>query len=174
MRSGSERMHTWRRTPSTGRNFQTLIIWITVSYKASCNGSISVIFFFFDFFNFCRDFQKFPSYVSPVYEVVSTVNVYLVSQKFSTAISKGLSCVDPSSMIFRDIKNYLPVNTSPYKTSGRLYFLNKLLRLHGAASKFRDKLICYWYIHCCCCIHCYIINHTLFWITSYLQILGYN
>ena len=31
MRSGSERMHTWRRTPSTGRNFQTLIIWITVS-----------------------------------------------------------------------------------------------------------------------------------------------
>ena len=31
MRSGSERMHTWRRTPSTGRNFQKLIIWITVS-----------------------------------------------------------------------------------------------------------------------------------------------
>ena len=31
MRSGSERMHTWRRTPSTGCNFQTLIIWITVS-----------------------------------------------------------------------------------------------------------------------------------------------
>ena len=31
MRSGSERMHTWRMTPSTGRNFQTLIIWITVS-----------------------------------------------------------------------------------------------------------------------------------------------
>ena len=30
MRSGSERMHTCRRTPSTGRNFQTLIIWITV------------------------------------------------------------------------------------------------------------------------------------------------
>jgi len=30
-RSGSERMHTWRRTPSTGRNFQTLIIWISVS-----------------------------------------------------------------------------------------------------------------------------------------------
>jgi len=24
MRSGSKRMHTWRRTPSTGRNFQTL------------------------------------------------------------------------------------------------------------------------------------------------------
>ena len=31
MRCGSERMHTWRMTPSTGRNFQTLIIWITVS-----------------------------------------------------------------------------------------------------------------------------------------------
>ena len=31
IRSGSERMHTWRRTPSTGRNFQILIIWITVS-----------------------------------------------------------------------------------------------------------------------------------------------
>ena len=31
MRSGSERMHTWRRTPSTGRNFKTLIMWITVS-----------------------------------------------------------------------------------------------------------------------------------------------
>ena len=31
MRSGRERMHTWRRTPSTGPNFQTLIIWITVS-----------------------------------------------------------------------------------------------------------------------------------------------
>jgi len=24
MRSGSESLHTWRRTPSTGRNFQTL------------------------------------------------------------------------------------------------------------------------------------------------------
>ena len=47
MRSGSERMHTWRRMPSTGRNFQTLIIWITVSQKASCNGSISVNNFFF-------------------------------------------------------------------------------------------------------------------------------
>ena len=31
MCSGSERMHTWRTTPSTGRNFQTLIMWITVS-----------------------------------------------------------------------------------------------------------------------------------------------
>ena len=31
MRSGSERMNTRRRTPSTGRNYQTLIIWITVS-----------------------------------------------------------------------------------------------------------------------------------------------
>ena len=31
IRSGGERMHTWMRTPSTGRNFQTLIIWITVS-----------------------------------------------------------------------------------------------------------------------------------------------
>jgi len=30
MRGGSERMHTWR-TPPTGRNFQTLIISITVS-----------------------------------------------------------------------------------------------------------------------------------------------
>ena len=60
MRSGSERMHTWRRTPSTECNFQTLIIWITVSSKASCNGSISVnIFFFLDFFNFCWVFQKF-------------------------------------------------------------------------------------------------------------------
>ena len=68
MRSGSERMHTWRRTPSTGRNFQTLIIWITVSWKASCNGSISVNkFFFLDFFNFCWVFQKFPFFLSPVY-----------------------------------------------------------------------------------------------------------
>jgi len=25
MRSGSERMHTWRKTPSTGRNFQKWI-----------------------------------------------------------------------------------------------------------------------------------------------------
>ena len=31
MSNGSERMHTWRRTPSTGRNFLKLIIWITVS-----------------------------------------------------------------------------------------------------------------------------------------------
>ena len=46
MRSGSEGMHTRRRTPSTGRNLQTLIIRITVSYKASCNGSISVNNFF--------------------------------------------------------------------------------------------------------------------------------
>jgi hypothetical protein len=48
------------------------------------------------------------------------VNVYLVSQKFCTAISKGLGCVDPSSMIFHDVSNYLPVNTSPYTTSARL------------------------------------------------------
>jgi hypothetical protein len=27
----TERMHEWRRTPSTGRNFQTLIICNTVS-----------------------------------------------------------------------------------------------------------------------------------------------
>ena len=46
MRSGSERVHTWRKTPSTGRNFQTLIIWIPVSEKSSCNGSISVNNFF--------------------------------------------------------------------------------------------------------------------------------
>ena len=40
MRSGSERMHTWRRTPSTGRNFQTLIIWITVSLSVLRTGRI--------------------------------------------------------------------------------------------------------------------------------------
>jgi hypothetical protein len=66
MRSGSERMHTWWRTPSTGRNFQALIIWITVSWKASSNVSISVNnFFSLDFFNFCWVFQKFPFFVSP-------------------------------------------------------------------------------------------------------------
>ena len=65
MRRGSERMHTWRRTPSTGRNFQTLIIWITVAYKASCNGSISVnIFFFFGFLQFLGSFSKVPFFVS--------------------------------------------------------------------------------------------------------------
>ena len=31
MLSGSERMHTWRKMSSTGCNFQTLIMWITVS-----------------------------------------------------------------------------------------------------------------------------------------------
>jgi len=48
------------------------------------------------------------------------VNVYLVSQKFPTAISKGSGCVDSSSMNFCDISNYLPVKTSPHKTSTRL------------------------------------------------------
>ena len=68
MRSGSERMHAWRRTPSTGRNFQTLIIWITVSSKASCNSSISVSnFFFLDFFNFCWVFQTFPFFCVTLY-----------------------------------------------------------------------------------------------------------
>ena len=68
MRSGSERMHTWRRTPSTGRNFQTLIILITVSWKASCNGSVSVNkFFFLDFFNFCWVFQKFSFFCVTLY-----------------------------------------------------------------------------------------------------------
>ena len=64
MRSGSERMHTWRRTPSTGRNFQTLIICITVS---SCNGSISVNkFFFLGFLQFLLGFSKVPGFfVSP-------------------------------------------------------------------------------------------------------------
>ena len=64
MRSGGERTHTWRRTPSTGRNFQTLIIWITVSLNTSCNGSISVNnFFFLNFFNFCWVFQNFPFFL---------------------------------------------------------------------------------------------------------------
>ena len=64
MRSGSERMHTWRRTPSTGRNFQTLIMWITVSQKKSCNGSISVNnFFFLGFLQFLLGFSKVPVFL---------------------------------------------------------------------------------------------------------------
>jgi hypothetical protein len=74
------------------------------------------------------------------------LNVYFVSQKFSTAISKGLVCVDPSSMIFRDINNCLPVNTSQYTTPARFYSFNKLLSLHGVASNYRDKFIFYLYI----------------------------
>ena len=66
MRSGSERMRTWRRTPSTGRNFQTLMIWITVSLNASFNGSVSVNFFFFGFLQFLLGFSKVPVFfVSP-------------------------------------------------------------------------------------------------------------
>ena len=44
----------------------------------------------------------------------------IVSQKISTAISKGLGCVDPNSMILRNVSNYLPVITSPYITSARI------------------------------------------------------
>ena len=73
MRSGSERMHTWRRTPSTWRNFQTLIIWITVSYKASCNGSFSVNnFFSLDFFNFLWLFKSSRFLCHSVYSVKNT------------------------------------------------------------------------------------------------------
>ena len=64
LRSGSERMHTWRRTPSTGRNIQTLIIWITVSSKASFNSSISVNNFFLGFIQFLLGFSKVPLFVS--------------------------------------------------------------------------------------------------------------
>ena len=67
MRSGSERMHTWRRTPSTGRNFQTLIIWITVSSNASCNGSISVNIFFLGFLQFLLGFSKVPVFCVILY-----------------------------------------------------------------------------------------------------------
>ena len=66
MHSGSERMHIWRRTPSAGRNFQTLIIWITVSWKASCNGSISVNNFFSWISSiFVRFFKSSRFFVSP-------------------------------------------------------------------------------------------------------------
>ena len=58
MRSGSERMHKWRKTLPTGRNFQTLIIWITVSEKASCTGSILVNEFFLGFLQFLLGFSK--------------------------------------------------------------------------------------------------------------------
>lgn len=85
----------------------------------------------------------------------------IVSQKFSTAISKGLDCVDPSNMIFRNFSKYLPVNTWPHITSVRLWSRNEMLRLHGVVSKCKKKLICYLYVHCCCCIHYYIIkSHT--------------
>ena len=57
-------MHTWIRTPSTGRNFQTLIIWITVPE----NGSISVNnFLLLDFFNFWGVFSKFPLFCVSLY-----------------------------------------------------------------------------------------------------------
>jgi len=87
---------------------------------------------------------------------------------FSAAISKGLGSVELSSIIFRDVSNYLPVNTSPHITDARLSS-----RLHGVALECRDKRICFLYIHCCCCIHLLKTNHILFWITSYLQIVRY-
>ena len=62
MRSGSERMHTWRRTPSTGRNFQTLIIWIgLLSLKRQVvMVPISVNKFFLGFLKFLLGFSKVP------------------------------------------------------------------------------------------------------------------
>ena len=94
MRSGSERMHTWRRTPSTGGNFQTLIIWITVSYKASFNGSISVNkFLFFDFLNFCWVFQKFPFFLChPVHPIPHPIRSELQMVQMAHHVTDGTAC----------------------------------------------------------------------------------
>ena len=66
MRSGSERMHTWRRTPSTGCNFQTLIIWIlSLKRQVVMVQFLSIIFFswissiFVEFFESSRFFVSF-------------------------------------------------------------------------------------------------------------------
>ena len=100
MRSGSERMHMWRRTPSTGRSFQTLIIWITVSSKASCNGSISVnTFFFLDFFNFCWVFQNFPFFVSlctNTQRLLPCANLYCYQ---SRAVCSSISLRPPATTL---------------------------------------------------------------------------
>ena len=60
MRSGSERMHTWRRTPSTGPNFQTLIIWITVLKRQVVMVQFLSINFFLGFLQFLLGFSKVP------------------------------------------------------------------------------------------------------------------
>ena len=84
MRSGSERMHTWRRTPSTGRNFQTLIIWITVSKKASCNGSISVNKFFLGFLQYLLGFSKVPVFLC---HLVHWHKLLILYEELTTEIS---------------------------------------------------------------------------------------
>ena len=102
MRSGSERMHTWMRTPSTGLNFQTLIIWITVSYKASCNGSISVNnFFFLGFLQFLLAFSKVPDFLCHPVFCFPPDSEFKFGQRFRVSMINGIA--DFGSVLFTEI-----------------------------------------------------------------------
>ena len=77
MRSGSERMHTWRKTPSTGRNFQTMIIWITViKRQVVMDQFLSINFFSWISSIFVGFFKSSRFFVSPcTYEAYSAYKI---------------------------------------------------------------------------------------------------
>ena len=57
-------MRKWRRTPSTGRNFQTSIIWITLSLKRQVvMVQFLSIICFLGFLQFLLGFSKFPVFL---------------------------------------------------------------------------------------------------------------
>ena len=87
MCSGSERMHTWRRTPSTGRNFQTLIIsWISsifVGFFKSSRFFVSPCMSFWTLsgFSLGMTWNKFSSFLCWIVILVYLLLLY-ISEKF--------------------------------------------------------------------------------------------
>ena len=98
MRSGSERMHTWRKTPSTGRNFQTLIIWITVSLKRQVvMVQFLSIIFFLGFLQFLLGFSKVSVFCVTLYLYYSVVPSSFLHKNAETVLCNTTRLFPPSS-----------------------------------------------------------------------------
>ena len=94
MRSGSERMHTWRRTPSTGRNFQTLIIGLLSLKRQVVMVQFLSIHFFLGFLQFLLGFSKFPVFLChPVYILLEKCNPCLSVFHWEVSCDENLDTV---------------------------------------------------------------------------------
>ena len=72
----NERMHKWRRTPSTGCNFQTLIIGLLSLKMQVVMVQFLSIIFFLGFFQFLLGFSKVPVFLCHLY------NLYIKTDSF--------------------------------------------------------------------------------------------
>ena len=118
MRSGSERMHTWRRTPFTGRNFSNIDNLDYCLLKGKFNGSISFNNFFLGFLQFLLGFSKVPVFYVTLYitaiHVVRIFNTFLQKasigqyfnpQELTSSYYRLLRCVIPFVYVEHKVTN---------------------------------------------------------------------